>query len=138
MPNRFFAISLYRIPIQIVFSTIFALLVTFCDNPSSGNTPTSGTPSTTSTSSTITTSTTTTSSTSSSTSQTTTSTPLVSLPPWTGIANVIPITVGGSSLCNAANQPCTNVVICKPGSTTQCAVLHDILVDTGSTGLRVF
>jgi hypothetical protein len=58
-------------------------------------------------------------------------------------ANVLPITVNGS-LCSAAtsssypNKPCVSVTVCSPGSTTDCQTIHDILLDTGSSGLRIF
>lgn len=57
-------------------------------------------------------------------------------------ANVMAITVNGS-LCSAAtsdgylNKPCVSVTICNPGGST-CQTVHDILLDTGSYGLRVF
>jgi hypothetical protein len=53
--------------------------------------------------------------------------------------NVIPITVNGS-LCSANsyfNKPCVSVTICTPGTST-CQAIDDILLDTGSYGLRVF
>ncbi len=56
--------------------------------------------------------------------------------------NVMPITVNGS-LCNAststgyANKPCVSVKICTPGTNT-CETVNDILLDTGSYGLRIF
>jgi len=52
------------------------------------------------------------------------------------------ITVNGA-LCSAAtsanfiNKPCVSVTICNPGSTT-CQTINDILLDTGSYGLRIF
>ena len=58
-------------------------------------------------------------------------------------ANVLPITVNGS-LCSAAtsssypNKPCVSVTVCSPGSTTDCQTIDDILLDTGSSGLRIF
>ena len=58
-------------------------------------------------------------------------------------ANVLSITVNGS-LCSAAtsssypNKPCVSVTICSPGSTTDCQTIDDILLDTGSSGLRIF
>lgn len=55
-------------------------------------------------------------------------------------ANVVPITLGGSTLCGQngyANEPCISVTICVPG-TSNCQTIKDILVDTGSVGLRVF
>lgn len=56
--------------------------------------------------------------------------------------NVLPITVNGS-LCSAAtsggypNKPCVEVTVCQPGGSA-CQVVDDILLDTGSYGLRVF
>jgi hypothetical protein len=58
-------------------------------------------------------------------------------------ANVMTVTVNGS-LCSDAtsagyiNKPCVSVTICNPGSTTACQTINDILVDTGSYGLRIF
>jgi len=56
--------------------------------------------------------------------------------------NVMPITVNGS-LCSGAtsggyfNKPCVSVTVCTPG-TSNCQVISDILLDTGSYGLRIF
>jgi len=54
--------------------------------------------------------------------------------------NVVPITVDGS-LCQASsqysNEPCVSVTICTPGTGT-CQTISNILVDTGSYGLRIF
>jgi hypothetical protein len=53
--------------------------------------------------------------------------------------NVIPITVNGS-LCSAnsyLNKPCVSVTVCTPGTST-CQTISDILLDTGSYGLRIF
>ena len=55
------------------------------------------------------------------------------------VNNVIPITVNGS-LCSAnsyLNKPCVSVTICTPGTST-CQTIDDILLDTGSYGLRIF
>jgi hypothetical protein len=50
------------------------------------------------------------------------------------------ITVNGS-LCSGnptyPNEPCVSVTICAPG-TTNCQTINDILLDTGSYGLRIF
>ncbi|HEY6837619.1 MAG TPA: DUF3443 family protein, partial [Geobacteraceae bacterium] len=57
----------------------------------------------------------------------------------TGAANVLSVTVNGS-LCSAGsypNKPCVNVTVCTPGTTT-CQTITDILLDTGSFGLRIF
>lgn len=53
--------------------------------------------------------------------------------------NVLPITVNGS-LCSAdsyPNKPCVSVTVCTPGTST-CQTVSDILLDTGSSGLRIF
>jgi hypothetical protein len=53
--------------------------------------------------------------------------------------NVMPITVNGS-LCSAGsylNKPCVSVTVCTPG-TSACQTINDILLDTGSYGLRIF
>ncbi|MBS0184278.1 MAG: DUF3443 domain-containing protein [Nitrospira sp.] len=51
--------------------------------------------------------------------------------------NVLTVTVGGSSVCRIVNQLCTQVTICQPGTST-CQTISDILVDTGSIGVRIF
>lgn len=51
--------------------------------------------------------------------------------------NVVPVSIGVTTLCNRVNQPCLSVTICIPGS-SQCQTVSDILLDTGSIGLRVF
>lgn len=56
-------------------------------------------------------------------------------------ANVQPITVE-SGPAAAAGSPqtdsaFTSVTVCVPGSTTQCQTISGVLVDTGSSGLRV-
>jgi hypothetical protein len=63
----------------------------------------------------------------------------VSLAAVTG-PNVMALTVNGAN-CAAgsyANKPCVSVTICAPGDTTNCQTVNDILLDTGSYGLRVF
>ncbi len=53
--------------------------------------------------------------------------------------NVMPVTVNGS-LCSSNsyfNKPCVSVTICEPG-TSNCQEITDILLDTGSFGLRIF
>jgi hypothetical protein len=52
--------------------------------------------------------------------------------------NVIPVTVDLGPSGNAVNQLFGSVTLCQPGSTTQCQTIDHVLVDTGSTGLRVF
>jgi hypothetical protein len=57
----------------------------------------------------------------------------------TATDNVLPIGVGTTSLCGQnINIPCTSVTICEPGTTNHCQTISDILVDTGSYGLRIF
>jgi len=48
-------------------------------------------------------------------------------------ANVIPITMG----CGYVNEPCVSVTICQHG-TAICQTIDNVLLDTGSTGLRLF
>jgi len=53
--------------------------------------------------------------------------------------NVLAVTVNGS-LCSDnsyPNKPCVSVTVCTPGTST-CQTINDILMDTGSYGLRVF
>lgn len=60
-------------------------------------------------------------------------------PPKTG--NVATISVNGGPLAGTSgsygNGAFTSVTICVPGSTTQCQTINGILVDTGSSGLRI-
>jgi Protein of unknown function (DUF3443)/Bacterial Ig-like domain (group 2) len=54
-------------------------------------------------------------------------------------SNVLTLTVDGSN-CSASsyqNKPCVSVQVCSPGTST-CQIISDILLDTGSTGLRIF
>ena len=57
-------------------------------------------------------------------------------------ANVMAISVNGS-LCSDAtsgsyiNKACVSVTVCNPGTST-CQTINDILLDTGSYGLRIF
>jgi hypothetical protein len=54
-------------------------------------------------------------------------------------SNVLTITINPSSaaVCTFANEPCTQVTICQLG-TSNCQAITDVLVDTGSSGLRIF
>ncbi len=53
--------------------------------------------------------------------------------------NVIPITVNGSPCSNSyLNKPCVSVTVCTPGNLASCQPINDILLDTGSFGLRIF
>lgn len=55
--------------------------------------------------------------------------------------NVLLLTVNGSQ-CSTSNmypnEPCVSVTVCNPNNANQCVIINDILVDTGSFGLRVF
>jgi hypothetical protein len=52
--------------------------------------------------------------------------------------NVMTVTVNGSLCSNSySNKPCVSVTVCTPG-TTSCQTVNDILLDTGSYGLRIF
>jgi hypothetical protein len=63
------------------------------------------------------------------------------LPPISG-SNVMTFTVNGSECTVHSNtyynKPCVSVTICNPGSTIACYTIKDLLLDTGSYGLRVF
>jgi Protein of unknown function (DUF3443) len=50
--------------------------------------------------------------------------------------NVQPISVNSGPDGNYANGIFTSVTVCVPG-TSQCQTINDVLVDTGSTGLRI-
>ncbi|MGC1620677.1 MAG: DUF3443 domain-containing protein [Candidatus Acidiferrum sp.] len=52
-------------------------------------------------------------------------------------ANVQPITVNTGPTANYVDGVFTSVMICVPGSTTSCQTIDGILVDTGSSGLRI-
>ncbi|UFS70809.1 DUF3443 domain-containing protein [Geomonas sp. RF6] len=63
-------------------------------------------------------------------------------PPPTG-SNELTVTVNGALADPATssgyiNKPAVSVTICEPGSTTNCQTINDILLDTGSYGLRIF
>jgi hypothetical protein len=44
---------------------------------------------------------------------------------------------GGAGAVNAPQVPYVSVKICAPGSTTNCQIIDHIILDTGSTGLRI-
>ena len=50
--------------------------------------------------------------------------------------NVLPIAVNSGPTNNALNQPFATVTICVPG-TSNCQLIDGILIDTGSSGLRI-
>ena len=51
-------------------------------------------------------------------------------------ANSLSVTVA-ESLNGQSNMPYVSVTICEPG-TYNCKTIHNILLDTGSSGLRIF
>jgi hypothetical protein len=55
------------------------------------------------------------------------------------LANVLPVTVdaGPPESGYNVNRLYTSVTLCRPGDPTQCQTIPHVLVDTGSTGLRV-
>jgi len=63
----------------------------------------------------------------------------------TGTGNSTPIVVdgfpcavaGGAGTVNVPQRPYISVKICAPNSTTNCQIVDHILLDTGSTGLRI-
>lgn len=64
--------------------------------------------------------------------------PGTSLPQISG-PNVMALTVNGS-LCSQGSypdKPCVSVTVCAPGSSS-CETINDVLLDSGSYGLRVF
>lgn len=62
------------------------------------------------------------------------------LPVLTG-PNVIPLSVNGAECAGDntyPNKPCVSVTICAPGDAGNCQTVNNLLLDTGSVGLRVF
>jgi hypothetical protein len=59
-------------------------------------------------------------------------------------SNVMSIAVNGGPTANQANGQIyedaafASATVCAPGSTSDCVTINNLLVDTGSTGLRVF
>ena len=54
--------------------------------------------------------------------------------------DVMLMQVGGTTQCDSdsyVNEPCTSITICSPNSSS-CQTINNILVDTGSYGLRIF
>ena len=52
-------------------------------------------------------------------------------------SNLLAITVNGGPIGGYQNAAFASATICAPGSTTNCVTVNGLLVDTGSTGLRV-
>ncbi len=67
------------------------------------------------------------------------------LPQVSIVSNAPPLFIAGSELnvlevsvgCGYVNEPCVTVEICRPGSSS-CVVVNNVLLDTGSYGLRIF
>jgi len=55
----------------------------------------------------------------------------------TGAANVLAVTLDDGPAHNYTNGAFTTVTVCVPGSATNCQTIGGILVDTGSSGLRL-
>ena len=56
-------------------------------------------------------------------------------------SNTMDVFVSHTTYCGSnsyANEPCVSVTICEPGSTSNCVTVNNILLDTGSYGLRIF
>jgi len=51
--------------------------------------------------------------------------------------NVQPITVN-AGLANSIDLPFISVTLCAPGSSSNCQTIDNLILDTGSSGLRVF
>ncbi|MGE5085248.1 MAG: DUF3443 family protein [Bacillota bacterium] len=64
--------------------------------------------------------------------------PAVYFPTELSGGNVIPLSVGACGVYGYHNEPCISVTICSPGSTVNCQTINNILVDTGSYGLKIF
>lgn len=65
-----------------------------------------------------------------------TSTNAASAPPVVNYASLV--LDAGPAQVNAVNALYTTVTLCAPGSSTVCQTIDHVLVDTGSTGFRVF
>jgi len=52
-------------------------------------------------------------------------------------SNVVDLVVGAGPTGNSVNALYTTVTVCVPGSATQCQTIDNVLVDTGSYGLRL-
>lgn len=69
-------------------------------------------------------------------------TPLSNVGSMSANGNVMAVTVNGS-LCGSAasqypNEPCTSVTICSPSNPSKCQTINNMLLDTGSYGIRIF
>jgi hypothetical protein len=55
----------------------------------------------------------------------------------TPVANTVTVTVNSGPANTAVNMAYVTVQVCNPGSTTVCATIPNVQVDTGSAGLRI-
>lgn len=53
------------------------------------------------------------------------------------VANTVDVSVGPGPANNAVNSLFVSVKVCNPGGTATCTTIPDVLVDTGSSGLRI-
>jgi hypothetical protein len=53
-------------------------------------------------------------------------------------SNAMAVVVDSGVTGNAVNQLFASVKVCQPGNASRCVTIDHLLVDTGSTGLRVF
>jgi len=51
--------------------------------------------------------------------------------------NTFPVQVTGTCSMDGFNGPCVSVTVCSPG-TSNCLTINNVLLDTGSTGLRIY
>lgn len=54
-----------------------------------------------------------------------------------GQANVLPMVVSAACGSVQSNMPCVTITVCVPGTTT-CQTIPNVLLDTGSFGLRIY
>ncbi|MDF0606454.1 DUF3443 domain-containing protein [Neisseriaceae bacterium TC5R-5] len=60
------------------------------------------------------------------------------VPPPTVLANSVKMVVDGGPAGRSVNQPFVSVTVCEPGGNGNCQTIDHVLVDTGSSGLRIF
>ena len=65
------------------------------------------------------------------------STPITPTPPPPSANNVLTVDINMGLTSDYVDGIFTSVEVCAPGSTTNCATVPDVLVDTGSSGLRL-
>src|ERR1700743_3224636 len=55
----------------------------------------------------------------------------------TPVANTVAVSVNAGPANNAVNTAYVSVQVCNPGSTASCATIPNVILDTGSSGLRI-